>query len=143
MSNTDDIIVFFGLTGLVSIGVYVFGYILGITFLMLSIFLMLLVAIFLLVCFFGFLGVLVENESENIKYEWNRAIVKNNGNIDGACMKFGDAEIRVEGPKNSFWKGMKYIFTGTEEYSTKLKVGGYEIGKVKFDSNGKFKLKWN
>lgn len=143
MSRKDeDVLAFFALIGLAVLGAYFFGYVLGVMFLLI----LGTVAFFAFVIFFGFVGAVASEttrQTQLVKREYDYSIRQNGGSIDGARMKFGDAEVRVEGPRNSFWKGMKYIFTGEEEYSTKLKIAGREVGKIKVNSNGGFKMKWS
>lgn len=67
-----------------------------------------------------------------LKFEYNNAIRKNIGDIDGACMKFGNVEVCIEGPKNSIWKGIKSRFIGKKDYSAKVKIAGKKIGKINF-----------
>jgi hypothetical protein len=144
-NSNDDVLVFFALLGFVTMCSYFLSYIIGITFLiMLGIF-----VAFCFMLFVGFIGVVgavgavAVTEGSRVNREVDRAVRRNGGNIDGAKMKFGDAEVYVEGPRNSFGKAMKYIFTGKEDYSTKFRIGGYEVGKIKTSSDGTFKFKWN
>lgn len=136
MTKEEDILSFFILICFVVIEIYFVGYILG----------SLIFLIFGIILFFvfGIVGVVANEATKQsyiVKREYDYAIRQNGGNIDGARIKFGNNEVYVEGPRNSFWKGMKYIFTGEEEYSTKFKIAGKEVGKIKVNSNGRFKLK--
>jgi signal transduction histidine kinase len=136
----DDALVFFALIGMAVVGVYFFGYVIG-SFLLV---ILGIVAFFAFVFFAGVIGAVVSETSKQTtlaNYEYNHAVKQNGGSIDGARMKFGNAEVRVEGPRTSFWKGVKYLMTGEEEYSTKLRIGGHEVGKIKVNSNGGFKFK--
>lgn len=96
---------------------------------------------FLVVMCFGiFVGV----ADELVKIKTTKIITNMDASkIDGTTTKIGNTEVYIEGPRNSFWKGLKYLTTGKEEYSAKMRVDGVEVGKVKFSNKGDLKINYN
>jgi hypothetical protein len=136
--SDDDVLTLFVMAGFMAVCGFILSYAIGTAF---------LIMLFIFVSFGGllFLVILevVASETGNVNREVNRAIRRNDGNIDGAKIRFGDTDVYVEGPRNSFGKGLKYLFTGKEDYSAKFRIGGHEVGKIKTSSDGTFKFKFN
>ena len=73
-------------------------------------------ALLVFICFF--LVSIVADHGEFSK-KFNNNLINAKINVD------------IEGPQNSFSKAFKYLITGKEEYTTKIKINNTEIGKFK------------
>lgn len=137
--NDNEIVAFFVMIGFATLGAILEGTFLGYFFGFVIMFTLGIIAFFGFLFLIGISGAIVD-ESYKIQHGFEHAVKNNNGHIDGARVKFGETEVYVEGPRNSFWKGLKYLTTGEEDYSTKIKICGKEVGKVKVSSDGSFKI---